>query len=573
MLQFFILAASVFLTYLNSFNGVFLLDDQEHFVRNPNLANPSSIGQILFNGSRPLLDLTLSLNYRFGGIQTEGYHLVNILIHLAAACAAWHILRQLLSRSFEESHSRALSFVITLIWALHPLQTESVTYIVQRGEALCSLFYLLTLDTSMRYFRSEPRSKKWQMLAILFCFLGIATKPVIITAPFLVLAYDRAFISASFRQSWRRHKSLYVGLATSWLLLAVLIITSRGHYTTAGFGIKEFTWWHYLRTQPEIIFHYLKLSVWPWPLCLDYLWWINSDPTRYIPFLLVEAVLIAASVRIYLRDPDLGFWLAFFWIVLAASSSFIPIADLAVEHRMYLPLLGVLASIVILLARVVLKYTRFAALRRWMLLVGAAAITLSFSLLTIARNADYSSEYRMWVDVLKKRPDNPRAMNNVGVLLTHMGRPKEAIPFFKKSLRIISVYGDAYNNLGHAFEKLGYRRQAELYFKKAVAIDPRMAISFQNLGVIYSESGKLDKAKEMYLKALEVNPYIPNTNYELAKIYNNENNYDEAEKFLRQTIKINPSHKDAHGDLGLILLKKGRMQEAMQHFEKAKVDA
>ena len=234
-------------------------------------AKPCLSPPICSVSGRPVECLTLALNYALGGLNVWGYHAFNLTVHLVSALVLFGILR----RTFEGEKLRDrfgaaaiwLAAAIALIWEVHPLQTESVTYIVQRSELLMGLFLLLTLYCTLRGSQSS-RPRAWYLAAVVSCALGMGSKEVMVGAPLIVLLYDRVFLASSFRELWQRRIGLYIGLAATWLILAVLV--ARTLHPATGFGIEGLTSWDYLKTEAGVIVYYLRLCFWPHPLVIDY---------------------------------------------------------------------------------------------------------------------------------------------------------------------------------------------------------------------------------------------------------------------------------------------------------------
>jgi len=268
--------------YRNSFAGPFIFDDALSIQENATIRHlwpiwqplsPPHDGFITVAG-RPIINLSLAVNYAGGGYDVWGYHALNLAVHILAGLALFGIVRRTLLRPRFNGRFDAvadgLAFAVALLWMVHPLQTESVTYIVQRAESIMGLFYLLTLYFFIRG-ADSARSRWWYVLCVIACALGMASKEVMASAPLMVMLYDRTFVSGSFRETWRRHWKLYVALAGTWVVLGYLM------FFTANYGNDlantRLQWvgrWAYLLTEPGVILHYLQLSVWPHPLCFDY---------------------------------------------------------------------------------------------------------------------------------------------------------------------------------------------------------------------------------------------------------------------------------------------------------------
>src|SRR5271170_846359 len=266
--------------YHNSFHGPFIFDDIYAIAENPSIRRISDLRAVLVPPheaataqGRPVLNLSLAINYALGGADPAGYHYGNLLIHLAAGLALLGIVRRtlllpLMRPRFGEA-ALPLAFATAAIWTVHPLQTEAVTYTIQRAESLMGLFYLLTLYCFVRGVQSAGPTR-WWAAAFGSCLLGMGTKEVMVSAPVMVLLYDRTFVSGSFKEAWRRHGRVIFALACTWLLLGVLVVSGGGNRGgSVGFGVRT-PWWAYELTQGEAIIRYLRLCVWPHPLVFNY---------------------------------------------------------------------------------------------------------------------------------------------------------------------------------------------------------------------------------------------------------------------------------------------------------------
>jgi hypothetical protein len=399
------------LVYHNSFTGPFIFDDGPSIQENLTIRRLWPVWTIVGRTSRPVVHLSLAVNYALGGLNPWGYHLFNLAIHILAALTLYGVVRRtcLLAKWAPTWRKAApwLAVEIAVIWVVHPLQTESVTYIIQRCESLMGLFYLLTLYCVIRS-NGSSQSIWWETGSVVSCALAMGCKPVAASAPVMVLLYERAFMAGSWREVLQRRWKMYAGLAATWLLLPLLLANGSGEWKeSAGFGYKKITPIQYALTQPAVIVHYLRLTFWPRPLCLDYNWLVAQTAAEEWPGLIAIGALLVGMVWVWRRRSALGFLAAWFFIILAPTSSFIPIADLAVEHRMYLPLAAV----------VVLGVMGIHALigRRTVAVVVVLAIALGF--LTVQRNQDYRGNTAIWLDTVNKRPNNPRAHYCLGFAL------------------------------------------------------------------------------------------------------------------------------------------------------------
>lgn len=426
--------------YYNSFSGAFVFDDLPSIVENASIRDlwqlrtvlaPSQGG--LTTSGRPVVNLSLAINYALGELNPAGYHVTNLAIHLLAGWVLFAVLRRTfllpaLGGRFARD-AAPLAAAVTLIWLVHPIQAEAVTYVIQRAESLVTLFYLLTLYGAIRL-ATASRAEGWCTVAAAACAAGMATKEVMVSAPLLVLLYDRAFLAGSFRRAFASRWRLYVALGATWAILAYLMSAARDRGGTAGFGI-DVSWWHYARSQFGVIVHYLKLCFWPDRLCLDYAWPVATTWQEILPPALIVSVLLGACAWALVRRALWAVPAALFFLALAPTSSVVPIRDLAFEHRMYLPLAG-LATVLVVGAYLLVQRlaARAAAARnaRALAAVIVLAIVATLAWRTSVRNRDYRSMLALWLDTAAKAPENPRAMFSVGGAYSEL-----AVPLYEKA--------------------------------------------------------------------------------------------------------------------------------------------
>jgi tetratricopeptide (TPR) repeat protein len=555
--------------YSNSLHVPFLFDDRFHIVENIRIRQLWPPWPYLLHSSRPVVYLSVALNYAIGGLDPLGYHLFNAAVHAAAALVLYGILRRtFLSSMLRERFGPPANWLagfIALIWLVHPIQTESVTYTIQRGESLMGLFYLLTLYSVIRASEVSRGGRWWGACAAASCCLGIGCKGVMLTAPVVVLLYDRVFLSPSWREPMRRRWGLYGALAASLLLYPILLAQAPVEWKeSAGFEYSGASPLQYAMTQPGVILHYLRLVFWPDKLCLDYGWpAAHSIGEVLLPGLIV-GVLVAATVWAWRRKPAVGFAGAWFFIILIPTSSFIPIADLAVEHRMYLPLAAVVALVVAGL---------YAPTRRLAgpAMAGAAcvAIVVLLTVVTIRRNVDYASDLAIWQDTVDKSPGNPRAQYDLGHALEAENRTQEAILHYEEAVEEKPDYVDALNNLGHILAVSGKAPEAAGYLQKALQLKPGLAEGHLNLGYALAQQGKINDAIAEWQEALRIKPDFAEVHNNLAIALALSGRTGEAIDHWQQAIKLAPNVADTHNNLAYALSQAGRMREAIANYEEA----
>ncbi len=577
-----VLVLAAMAAYHNSYGGAFVFDDNLWIVENPSIRQLWPIWQVLWPrdagmvGGRPVVSLTLAVNYALGGTDVWGYHAVNLAIHILAALALFGVTRRtLISPRLQERFGAAatpLALMVATLWTVHPLQTEAVTYVIQRTEALVGLFYLLTLYCVIRG-ATSGKATLWYVAATAACLVGMATKEVMATAPVIVLLYDRTFLAGTFREALRRRYGLYLALAATWSVVAGLLISTGFHGGTTGFELHKFTWWSYLLTQPGVIVHYLRLAFWPAGLCLEYGWpAARTAGDIALPGILVLS-LLGLTVWALVKRPVWGFLGTWFFVILAPSSSVVPIQDAAFEHRMYLSLAAIVAGVVAggWLAGQRLVRRGLISPSAMQIAGGSLAVFAVFTLayLTVSRNEDYRSDLAIWQDTVDKAPNNERARVFLGLALSSRGGVDEAMTQFKRALQINPDYVFAYVNLGSASAARGRVDEVVTYLRKAAEIRPDLAEIRNNLGVALTRDGKLDEAVAQFGKALEIDPDYADAHNNLGRILAEAGKTAEAMPHLRRALDINPDYADAHYSLGVALAGRGRMDDAMTHFQDA----
>jgi tetratricopeptide (TPR) repeat protein len=560
--------------YSNSFGGPFIFDDLDSIPQNPTIRHLSTAlsppGGGVTVTSRPVLNLSFALNYAISGDRVWSYHALNLLIHALAGLALFGIVRRTLAGPAANGgpakaaarvtggEATLTAFFVALLWLVHPLQTESVTYVVQRAESLMGLFYLLTLYCFIRGAEADA-SRGWFVLVITSSLLGMCTKEVMVSAPVIVLLYDRTFMAGSFREAWKRRAWVHLSLAATWLPLAGLVLHGANRGGSAGFGVA-LSLRDYYATQFQAVAHYLWLSVWPHPLILDYGAQLATSAWDIVPYAAVVAALAAGTAYALVRRPVLGFLGAWFFAILAPTSLVAVVRQTLAEHRMYLALAPVLALLVVALqARL--------GRRTWRVAVAAAAVC--FAGLTLARNADYRSDEAILSDTVAKRPGNAAALNNYGNILAHSDRAEEAVVRYEQALRIEPDYADVHYNDANALKKLGRLPEAITHYEEAVRLKPNFAGARNALGVALCLAGRQPEGLEQLERAVQMEPAQPEWHRSLGNALRAEGRLAEALGQYEETLRLAPDSAQSHCDLGNAMREAGRLPEAIEEYKEA----
>jgi tetratricopeptide (TPR) repeat protein len=568
-----LIVAGGVLAYWNSFAGVFIFDDRLWIIGDRRLKVLWPLWEVL-GRRRPVVDYSLALNRAIGGDNAWGFHAVNLTIHVLAGLALFGIVRRTLSREPLRRRFGASSWwlatVVGLLWVVHPLQTQSVNYIIQRAESLMGLFYLLTLYCVIRGTGSR-HGWWWYAAAVVASLLGMGSKGVMVTAPLAILLYDRAFLAATWREVIQRRWGLYVALAATW---GVLVFTgvARGVLDPGrpgahvGFSYRGISPLGYALTQCGVLLQYLKLSLLPYSLCLDYHWPVARAAGQFVPQGIALAALLAATVWALIRYPRVGFAAAWFFIVLAPTSSMIPIKDPIFEHRMYLPLASIVVLAVIgsdeALCRLAARLSHRDIVRR---VAGAALAVLAAAALvygTIERNRVYRSEVTMWRDVLAKQPRNARAAENLGISLLAEGRLGEALETLQEAVQISPRSANVRNGLGFALVAHGRLDEAIESFREAIRLKPRYPRALVNLGNALNEKGRTEESIAQFTQAVLIQPNYTDARLNLGNSYLTLGNVDDAIAQYTWIVEFDPEHAKAWGNLGYALLSQAQRKIA-----------
>jgi protein O-mannosyl-transferase len=563
-----LIGLATILTYRNSVEAPFVFDDGPAILENGSIRKLWPIAGAFVPppgttvSGRPIANLTLAINYAMSGTQPLGYHLFNVGIHILCGLTLFAIIHRTLSKnSLRDRFGRDAVFLaagIALIWVLHPLQTEAVTYVVQRVESLMALFYLLTIYCFIRSTETTP-SIWWKVCTVIACLLGMATKEVMVTAPLLVLLYDSTFVSGSFRRAWQLNRKLYLWLAATWLPLAFLLMGTGGsRFGSAGFGIiSPGSYW---LTQIYAVSRYARLSFWPSGLVFDYGPFLIREPAKILMSALFDILLGLLTIIAVRRRYPVGFLGIWFFMILAPTCV-VPVATQTIsEHRMYLALAPIICAFALGLYAL--------AGRKSFLVVGLVASVLGVA--AHDRNYVYGTEQRLWSDTVTKQPGNARAHCSLGLALTKVpGQMPQAIDEFKEAIRIHPNYADAHNDLGVALMATpGELNEAIQEFKEAIQSRPGFAEAHNDLGLALAKADRFPEAVAQYEEALSMMPGYAEARYNFANALSALGSIDRAVEQFRQAILVRPDFVEAHNNLGLALSKiPGRAGDAEREFE------
>jgi tetratricopeptide (TPR) repeat protein len=594
-----VLAVAAIGVYANSFSGTYHLDDLKMIVTCDTVHDLSAAVGQLVGDLRPVVTLSLAVNYAIAGLDVWGYHAVNVAAHALATLALYALLRRTVSPG--------VALAATLLWAVHPLQTQSVTYIIQRAQVFMGLFQFMTLYCLARSAVPGARRAWWSVAAVAACAAGMGCKQDMVVVPVVAALYDRVFLAGSWREVARRRWALYLGLAATWVVLAPSFgVAVRPPAETpvlasgpdpfpmagldtadpmnsprfvdrdgpsAGLGMSSMTPRTYAQTQPEVILHYLWLAVCPRSLCFDYSDWpVAHNLAAAAPAAAALLTLLAATGAALWYRPTVGFFASWFFLALAPTSSVLPIFDVAFEHRMYVPL-AAMAVLLVLSGRAVLNA---ACAPGWVgpALVAAAAVTLGT--LTMMRNLDYRTKVSLLEDTLAKRPGNWRTRHNLAIAYYEAGQYEQALEHFQATARERPVAHE-HALLAGLLTRMGRFEEATEHFRivvyqvdrmPAASIEHRTAVHY-NLAKSLSDLGRPDEAVTHYREAVRLNPENASAWNNLAGLLNRGGKYDEALACLEKLLVLQPASPLVQNNSGVVLARLGQHERAAGHFRRA----
>jgi Flp pilus assembly protein TadD len=576
-----LLVAAGLASYAAAIDLPFVFDDHTAIVENTNIRQlwPLSVAagapiQSAVAG-RPVVALSLAVNYAVGELSPAIYHAWNLGLLILTGLVLFGIIRRTLvlpRLANRFGHVAApIAFTCALLWIVHPLQTEVVDYVTQRTESTMGLFYLLTLYAAIRAMTVESGSSlKWELAAIAACVLGMASKESMATAPLMVLIYDAVFIQPGLktRPTWR--PILYSGLALTWVVLAILIMPGP-RSRSAGFQ-SGVTPWVYLLNQPGMILTYLRLAIWPVGQVLDYgVPRIVSLGDVWLPFLCVAA-LATATLLAWRWRPEIAFLGTWFFVTLAPSSSILPIAtEAGAERRMYLPLAAVIVLIVIAIWSLIERRPHSNGVESWHWRIPVAALAVVCVVLvtlTIRRNAEYRTALGIWQTVLDRYPHG-RAHYNIGIELKQQGRRSEAIEQYRLAL---PESPEAHYALGFEAASDGRHEEAIAHcreFLRLMPDDQTAPLAYVLLGRSLEATGKLEEAADAFRHDIQMRPRDVDGRIGLAGVLLSQQRFDQAITVLQDLIRIDPRNPSVYANLGIAYVGLDKSQEAVAAFAQA----
>ena len=599
------LALLVFSIYTNTLRAPYFFDDEINITRNPHIRltqiTPEGLIKAGFESpirSRPVANISFGLNYYFGGYNVFGYHMVNLVIHMITGLLLYLLVKTTLLLSWGTDRDASflklpaagseparwwrsldpslVSFWAAALWLVHPVQTQSVTYIVQRMNSMAAMFCVLSLllyargriSQKLRFNHSgRPSTHPYVLFAgsLVGGLLAFGSKETAATVPFFILLYELYFFQ-DLSWSWLKRNLIYFVIILILFLLVVAVYMGSHPWDSilAGYAKRDFTLNQRVLTEFRVVIFYLSLLIWPHPSRLNLehdfaLSYSLFDPVTTVMSLGVIVGLLALGIYLAPRQRILSFCLLWFLGNLVIESSVIGL-ELVFEHRLYMP------SMFLSLAAVML-FCRYVKLR-WLqaMLLGMVVMASAFG--TFERNKVWKDEVTFYRDCIQKSPTKARAYNNLGVAFIHSENFSQAIYHFQEALRLVPGYADAFYNLNKLEENL--RIDGEITKTKSkLTRNPEDPAIHYALGNLYMRRGKLNEAKTHYQKSLELDPEYHSALNKLASIYALTGNYDKAISLFQEVITRQPDNPDAFFYIACVYAKQSKKTEAIGWLKKA----
>ena len=562
-----------FLVYFNSLNGEFQFDDEWAIVSNSFLRairNFFDFNYWLNVQKRPVAFFSFALNYLFNGYNVEGYHLINLSIHILTGITVYGFIKELIrTRKIKygsENNKYLLPVLAAFVFILHPIQTQAVSYIVQRMASLATLFYILACFSYLRARRITNndgvsiRAVLYYVLTGLSVYAAIFSKQNAITLPLMIMALELYFV----RDGNGKVNYGFLSAIIFTVLLAISFVLP--HSQVPLQETTQISRTVYFMTQILVIMKYFQLLIIPVGLNVDHhfklvqSFGMNESLSFFFCFVLCVFIFIFfKQMRLH------SFVIFWFFLTISVESSFIPIKDVIAEHRLYLPMFSFSLVLAYVLKKMIDRYSVYAKIFTIVLLILYAG-------LTVARNQVWQSKIALWSDTVKKSPFKPRPHNNLGHALVLQDSVSQAKTHFKRAIELNDTYHEAINNLGSVYIREKQYDSAHYYFDMALKLKPNYVPGIINLGICYRELDDIEMSTRQFKRALRISPNNPEANFNIAYNFEQTGKTIRAITNYKKAIEFKPTFADAYYNLGNIYVEKEMLSVAALYYEKALVN-
>lgn len=587
------------LIYLNCLQHSFVYDDEStviynYFIRDwsnlPKLFTAQYFARSAELTYRPVVTLSYFIDYTIWHLDPLGYHLSNILLHVANSTLFFVFALQVLKK-------RTTALISALFFSSYPLFSEAVNAVGFREDLLAFLFFLLAF---ILYLKNDAKNLAesgqrgyvfYYVLSLLSYGLSLFSKEMAITFPIAIVLYDFIFRGLSIKIL--RYYAGYLFVTLFYIIIRFVVLynpqESRIRYPYEGLFAR-------FSTPISMLAYYVKMLFIPVPLNADYVVPLSLSPIT-IPFwlsLLLLTAIGSIAFRFRHRQKHVYFFILWFFVTLIPVMNIIPLGNIMAERYLYLPGAGFCAAIACLVSnglipqysseKTIIIHSPFANEKsgKFPPCPGSSSqktliafififvfILTGNAYLTLSRNSDWKDGLQLWSKTTRISPNSLRAHINLGNAYLKEGFNAAALAEYKTAWSINPVDADVYNNLGVYYNTIGLLDEAIQNYQKCLMIRPTDAKAHNNAGVVLTRQKKFDDAIQAFQQALSINPFYPDAHNNLGIAYYRKGSLDEAKREFTSAIRLEPNHAEAHNDLGILYNDLDRCDDAIREFETA----
>lgn len=579
---------ATFACYLNSLKAPFVLDDNARIVNNPDIRKLGNLKSKLIyphqqkdnnywkywernDPSRPVVFFTYTLNYFFNNLSPSGYHLFNIIFHILNAVLIYFLLFLFIQYT-PDIYPEIIPIFTALLFAVHPLNVDAVTYTFGRSNILATSFYLLSL---LLFMKSIQKNTILYPVSLVCFILSLFSKQIAVTLPLIILLADFIFISNYRIKEVVKRKLFHLPF---WTILAAYLLFR--HFYFGGIGdIEAYKTWDrnlYILVQPGVILSYLKMLLLPAGLSLVH---IVKKPVTIFEFRIILSyislfILFLLTYRAYRKRSDtskiITFTALWFIITLLPTSSIFPTTQALVERRTYLPGIGIYTLIALVYYLLIqnLRVNR-TSIKKYLILFIMSIHIITLGFLTYQRNHVFSDPILLWQKIAAKYPSNSEAHNNLGIAYMNREQYSKAYALFIKAIELKPASDLFHKNLGKLYFKLEKYNRAIKEFNIALNINRNNYRIYHDLGLAYYELKKYEKAMKYYKYSLKINPDFANAYNNIGALHFINKDLEKALNAYKKAIDLKPDYDEAYFNLALTYEKSDQLDKAVAGYNKA----
>lgn len=585
----------IIITYSNTFNAGWHFDDEQNIVSRKQVhfteLSWKKIKSSLFDDKgklkRPISYLSFGINYYFGKLNVFGYHLVNISIHIITSIFLFLFIYNTLNLPILKNRYEGLQYPVSLLssflWAINPVHTQAITYIVQRMASMAGMFFIMSMFLYLKGRTSENKKNKIAYYILFTCssLLAFGTKENTAMLPFCILLYDLYFIQGINKKNIKRCAIIFLFILIIPICLALIFegpSLFNPSWILSSYKTRPFTLPERLLTEPRIIIFYISLLLYPMPdrlsICHDISisHGLFDPPTTIISIILIFT-MIGISILKSKKYPFICYSIIFFFINHVIESTIFPL-ELIFEHRNYLPSMLFFTPISIFIIKVIGLFSYKKSMQT-IFIIFIILVLVAQGHSTFMRNFIWKTDESLWIDATEKAPGLIRPWNNLGSYYLQKQMPELALSTLLKGLPKKTIHHKAaklilYFNIGAAYQKLRKYKNALRYYNMADKMFYKISSIYLNRGAIYLEIGEMKKAEEDFMKALEIDPKNFKAYQNLGFLMIKRGLIDKAISYLQKSINISyPAPSKFYLQLGYLYRLKGYYGKAYMAFTKA----